>query len=77
MAMLIRSKKVIAYRDEENKRPLVEFEFTCDSTSDLPTSPLVSGEEIAQGSLAWVVADADYYGYMSTGEWVNQTGGSD
>lgn len=74
--MLIRSKKIIAYREEENKNPLVEFEFTCDKQSDLPTT-VASGEEIAQGSLAWVVEDATYYAYTSTGEWVNQTGGSD
>lgn len=73
MAMLIRDKQVAKYRDEEKKKPLVWYEIIVDKVSELPTSPIVSDEEIAQGSIAWVVETGDFYGYASTGQWVNQT----
>ena len=72
MACSIRKAEVVKYRDEENKRPLVYFEFNCDETTDLPIG-IVEGKEIAQGSIAWVISTGDIYGYTSTGSWVNQT----
>ena len=36
MAYSIRKEKVVKYRDEENKQPLVYFEFNCDEVADLP-----------------------------------------
>ncbi len=73
MAVTIRYKQVMKYREEENKGPLVYYEFNCDEESDLPTNPAVNGEEIAQGSIAWVISTGEFYGYTSTGSWVNQT----
>lgn len=73
MAMLIRDKQIAKYRDEEKKKPLVWYEIIVDKVSELPTGPIVSDEEIAQGSLAWVVETGDFYGYTSIGQWVNQT----
>ena len=73
MAMLIRDKQIAKYRDEEKRKPIVWYEIIVDKVSELPTSPIVSDEEIAQGSLAWVVETGDFYGYTSTGQWVNQT----
>jgi hypothetical protein len=73
MAMLIRDKQIAKYRDEENKKPLVWYEIIVDKVSELPTSPIASDEEIAQGSIAWVVETGEFYGYTSTGTWVNQT----
>lgn len=73
MAYSIRKKEIIKYRDEEHKVPLVYYEFNCDEVSDLPINPAVDGEEIAQGSIAWVISTGEFYGYTSTGSWVNQT----
>lgn len=73
MAMTIRKKEIVKYREEENKGPLVQYEFNCDDVSDLPINPVVEGEEIAQGSIAWVISTGEFYGYTSTGAWVNQT----
>ena len=72
MAYSIRKEKVVKYRDEENKQPLVYFEFNCDEVADLPIG-MIEEKEIAQGSIAWVISTGEFYGYTSTSSWVNQT----
>lgn len=72
MAYSIRKEKVVKYRDEETKQPLVYFEFNCDEATDLPIG-MIEEKEIAQGSIAWVISAGEFYGYTSTGSWVNQT----
>lgn len=73
--MTIRKKEVVKYRDEEHKVPLVLYEIIVDKVGELPTNPVVEGEEIAQGSRCWVIESAVWYGYTSTGKWINQKDG--
>lgn len=68
MAYSIRKEKVVKYRDEENKQPLVYFEFNCDEVADLPIG-MTEEKEIAQGSIAWVISTGEFYDYTSTGSW--------
>ena len=68
----VRNKKVVKYRDEENKVSLVLYEFNCDTVSDLPQSEYYEGTEIAQGSIAWIIEAGEFYGYSSSGNWVKQ-----
>lgn len=75
MGMTIKSKEVIKYREEEHKVPLVLYEIIVDRIGELPTNPIVEDEEIAQGSIAWVVEAGEFYGYTSTGSWINQKDG--
>ena len=77
MALTIRDKQVLKYRDEEKKTPIVIYEFICDKVSDLPIGNVVEGEEISQGSLAWIIELGAFYGLTSTGTWVNQTSQSE
>lgn len=72
MALVIRKREVVKYRESENKGPLVRYELDCDTTSDLPTEDIIEGEEMAQGSIAWIVKDGVFYGYSSDGEWNKQ-----
>jgi hypothetical protein len=72
MAFTIRSKEIVKYRQEEKKTPLVRYQIDCDTPADLPTK-INDGEEMAQGSIAWVISTGEFYGYTSTGSWVNQT----
>ena len=69
--LTVRSREVVKYRDEESKIPLVRYEIDCDTTDDLPER-INDGEDIAQGSIAWVIGTGEIYGYQSTGDWVKQ-----
>ena len=75
MGMTIGKKEVVKYREEEHKVPLVLYEIIVDKVGELPTNPIVDGEEIAQGSRCWVIESAVLYGYTSTGKWINQKDG--
>lgn len=68
----VRNKKVVKYREEENKIPLMLYEFNCDTASDLPQSEYYEETEIAQGSIAWIIGTGEFYGYNSSKEWVKQ-----
>lgn len=44
-----------------------------DTVSDFPSVDGIDGCKIAQGSIAWDVSTGDFYGMLSTGDWVNQS----
>ena len=74
MALIIRKREVVQYKEGKKNKPLVRYELDCDTTSDLPSGRIVKGEEMAMGSIAWVVKDGDFYAYSSDGEWNKQGG---
>ncbi|MCR4794269.1 MAG: hypothetical protein K5898_03685 [Ruminococcus sp.] len=72
----IRSKNFIKFKNPEKTISVIRAEIDCDSVSDLPAVDDISGCELAQGSIAWVINDARFYGLNSEGQWCVQTGGS-
>ncbi len=69
----IRNEKFIKY---ENNKSVMRMEIDVDSAEELPAKDYFSGRTLYQGSIAWDISTGDLYGFKSTGEWVNQDGGS-
>lgn len=76
--MTVRSTEFVKY---ENNKNYVRYEFDVDAASELAglsdaINEIDSNTVIAQGSIAWVIGDGEFYGMNSEGQWINQTGGS-
>lgn len=69
----IRNEEFIKY---ENNKSVMRMEIDVDSAEELPEVDYFSGKILYMGSVAWDISTGDLYGFKSTGEWVNQDGGS-
>ena len=69
----IRNEEFIKY---ENGKAVMRMEIDVDSAEELPAIDDFSGKTLYMGSVAWDISTGDLYGFKSTGEWVNQDGGS-
>lgn len=80
MALRIQNTKHLRW-EEDNTVSVNYYELIADSVSDIPTDPYIFSTDtdrykIAMGSLIYVILTSEMYMYLSSGNWVKQSGSS-